>query len=490
MRTKSWKPDETDRRSCPLKNCEESPFETRQSLLDHVFTCPRLAKGFYKCCDCGNFERISKIHTNGCHELPRVSRVANSFRRAGRRLLPSHSLKNHNGGNSATKIQATAKPTPESHWDESSNFSDDSIILAELDNASISEIHGHELPAEFDACNNYPPYGEVLAQYSCSELSTGQDSVHDFDSQLGSMHGPTELSTGRIPTWMIAEHGHQERFLPSRISAGGASDRTHEYYQSQVQADNQHDLLQDRLQHAVHGYTSDGYTSFPKPQSPAAVSSILEFDYSRQLSLSNASRTNTDVSAISFGSVSTSWNSSISSVSTLDSQAGHCEVSPLRFFGEGEADMMFSEPESLEESMEPVELPTSANEYSLPYFGDRSSMMISELESIGESIEPAELPTAFNTSFLGHLDTASFLFQERVELPTTSNASFTSFVSPSPNPRSIPLPQSFSKPAGYPGIGARLHPICSPWSAETLSGPSSTPSAPRNPSSKYKCPCG
>jgi hypothetical protein len=496
VRPNSGKINETEKLSCPLKNCEESPFETRDSLLDHIYTCPRLAKGFYKCCDCGNFERISKIHTKGCHELPRVSRVANSFRRAGRRLLPSHSVKNHNGGKSATKIQATAKPmaelaTPESHWDGSSNFSDDSISLAELDNASISEIHGHELLAEFDACNNYPPYGEVLAQHSCSELSAGQDSVHDSNSQLGSTHGPIELSTGGISAWMIAEHGRQERFLPSRISAGGASDRTHGYYQSQVQADNQHDLLQDRLQHVVHCYTSNGHTSFPELQSPPALSSISEFDYSSQLSLSNASRTDTDVSAISFGSFSTSWNSSISIVSTLDSQAGHCEVSPLRFFEGGETDMMFLEPESLEESMEPVELPTSSNEYSPTYFGDRSKLTISELESIGESIEPAELPTAFNTNFLGYLDTASYLFQDRVELPTSSNASFPSSVSPSPNQRSFHLPQSFSKPAGSPGIGARRHPICSPWSAETLSDPSSsTPSAPRNPSSKYKCPCG
>jgi hypothetical protein len=478
-----------------LKNCDESPFETLHSLLDHVYTCPRLAKGFYKCCDCGNFERISKIHTKGCHELPRVSRVANSFRRAGRRLLPSHGVKDHNGGKSGTKIQATAKPmaelaTPESHWDGRSNISDDSNRLAELDNASISEIHGHELPAEFDACNNYLPYSEILAQHSCSELSAGQASVHDSESQLGSTHGPIELSTGGTTTWMIAEHGSQESFLASRISAGGAPDRTHEYYQSHVQADNQHDLLQDRLQDPVHCYTSDGHTGFPKLQSPPAISSISEFDYSSQLSLSNASRTNTDVSAVSFGSFSTSWNSSISSVSTLDSQAAHCEVSPLRFLEEGEADMMFLEPESLEESMEPVELPTSSNEYSLTYFGDRSSLIISELESIGESIEPAELPTA-NTSSLGHLDTASFLFQERVELPTSSNAPFPSFVSPSPNPRSFPLPQSFSKPAGFPGLGARLNPICSPWSAATLSGHfSSAPSAPRNPSSKYKCPCG
>ena len=478
-----------------MKNCEESPFETRQSLLDHVFTCPRLAKGYYKCCDCGNFERISKVHTNSCHELPRVARVANSFRRAGRRLLPSHSIKNHNDSKSATKIQTTAKPiaelaTPESYWDGRSNSSDDSISLAELGNASTSEIHRHELLAEVGACNNYLSYGEALAQPSCSELIAGQASVHDSNSQLGSTHGPIELSTGGISTWMIAEHGRQEIFLPSRISAGGPSDRTHGHYQSQVQADNQHDLLQDQLQHAVHCYTSDGHTSFPNLQSPPAVSSISEFDYSSQLSFSNASRTNTDVSAISFGSFSTSWNSSISSVSTLDSQAGHCEVSPLRFFEEGEADMMFLEPESLEESMEPVELPTSSNEYSLAYFEDRSSLIISELESVTESIEPAELPTAFNTSSLGHLDTASSFFQERVELPTSSNASFPSFVSPSPNPRSFPLPQSFSKPAGSPDIGARLHPICSPWSAETLSGPSSTPSAPRNPSSKYKCPCG
>jgi hypothetical protein len=494
IRTKSRKIDETERRSCPLKDCEESSFETLDSMLDHVYTCPRLAKGFYKCCDCGNFERISKIHTKGCHELPRVSRVANSFRRAGRRLLPSHSTKNHNGGKSATKIQATAKqmaelPTPESHWDGSSNISEDSIRLVELDSARISEIYGLEL-AEFDASNNY-----LLAQHSCSELSACQDSVHASDSQFGSTHGPVELSTGDMATWMITEHGRQETFLPSRFSAGGASDSTHGYYQSRVQADNQHGLHQDQLRNAVLGYTSDGHTGFPKCQSPAAVSPISEYDYSSQLSLSNASRTNTDVSAISFGSFSTSWNSSISSVSTLDSNAGHCKVSSVRFFEEADADLMFSEPEPLEESIEPVELPTSSNDYSLTYFGDGSSLMISEPESvgesIGESIEPAELPTAFNTGSLDHLETASCLFPDKVELPISSNASFSRFVSLSPNPQRFPLSQGFSKPVETPGIGARLHPICSSGSAETLSGPfSSTPPAPRNPSSKYKCPCG
>lgn len=477
VRTKSRKIDETERRRCPLKDCEEPPFETLGSMLDHVYTCPRLAKGFYKCCDCGNFERISKIHTKGCHGLPRALRVANSFRRAGRRLR----------GKSATKIQSS----PESRWDGISNNSDHSISLAELDNASISEIHGLELLAEFDACNNYIPYGDVLAQHSFSELSADQDSVHDSDSQLGRTHGPIELSTGDIPTWAIAEHGHQESFLPSRTPAGHASDRTHEYYQSRVQADSQHDLLQDQLQNAVYGYASDGDTSFPISQSPAAVSPISEYDYSSQLSLSNASRTNTDVSAISFGSFSTSWNSSISSVSTLDSQAGHCKVSPVRFFEETNANLMFSEPESLEESTKPVELPTSSNDFSLTSFGDGSCQMLSELEPIVESIKPVELPTAFNVSPLGHCDTASFLFQERVELPTSSYASFPSFISPSPNPPSLHLPQSSSKQAGSPSIEDRLHPTCSPWSAETLSGPSSSaPPAPRNPSSRYKCPCG
>jgi hypothetical protein len=106
--------------------------------------------------------------------------------------------------------------------------------------------------------------------------------------------------------------------------------------------------------------------------------------------------------------------------------------------------LMFSEPESLEESTKPVELPTSSNDFSLTSFGDGSCQMLSELEPIVESIEPVELPTAFNASPLGHCDTASFLFQERVELPTSSYASFPSFISPSPNPPSLHLPQSSS----------------------------------------------
>lgn len=496
VRTKSSKIDEIERRSCPLKGCEESAFERLDSMLDHVYNCPRLAKGFYKCCDCGNFERISKIHTKGCHELPRVSRVANSFRRAGRRLLPSHNTKNHNGGKDATKIQATATataelPAPESHWEASSNTSEDSISLVELDSASISEIHGLELLAEFDACGNHLCCGEVLAQHSCSELSACQDSVHASDSQLGSTQSSVQLSTGGISTWIFTEHGRQETFLPSRSYSDGASDRTNEYYQSRVQADNQHDLFLNQPGNAVLGYTSDANTCFPKFQSPAGVSPISKFDYSSQLSLSNASRTNTDVSAVSFGSFSTSWNSSISSVSTLDSQAGYCKVSPVRFFEDGEADLMFSEPESLEDSTEPVELPTLFNDYSLTYFGDGSNFMISELDSVGESIEPAELPTSFNTSSLGHLDTASMLFPEKGALPISSNAFFPSFVSPNPNPQSFLLPQSFSKPARSRDIEARIDSKYSPRSGGTLSGPSSsTPPAPREPLLIYKCACG
>jgi hypothetical protein len=531
VRERSQNLDETERRTCPLKDCEEPPFETLGAMLQHVQTCPRLAKGSYKCCDCRRFERISRIHNNGCHEH-RFSMVAKSSLRRAKRLLSSHGPKNRNGSENAMGRQTAPGsmaelPTPaELSCDISPDMPENFTgFAAELDTFSIPEIYGLEMPAEFATYDRYLPYGEMASQESCSELSAGHDSAYVSDLQLCTVHVPVELDTFGASTRMIVENGHLENSRPALSSASDAPERTYGNYSSQTQADDRQHLLHERVESAGHHYTSYDRTRLPEIRSPV-VSPISPSDYPTCFSFSNpgSSRTNTEVSALSFGSFSTSRDTSMSSVSSSVSQVGHYKQRPVRFFEEeeeGGANLLFSEPESLDDSIEPVELPTCADTYALNYFGEESNSMFSEPESIIEnpveavelptsysltyfeersnlicsepefmvdSVKPAELPTSSNVYFASCFENGPSLMP--VELPTPFNAYSHHFKSPASIPRSLSLLQRVSDPARPRDIEAQHHPKRSPRSATTHSDPSSPPPIANDTLSKYKCHCG
>jgi hypothetical protein len=203
---------------------------------------------------------------------------------------------------------------------------------------------------------------------------------------------------------------------------------------------------------------------------------------------------------------------------------GYYKQPPARFFAEeeGGANLLFSEPESLDDSIEPVELPTLMEPYSLSYFGDESNLIFAEPASIVEelieevelpasyslthlgkgsnlifsepeltvdSFEPVELPTPSNTGFLSCFEEGSSLMS--VELPTPFNSRSHHSNSPTSIPKSLSLPQSFSEPARLRNIEARPHPKSSPRAVTTHSDPSpSPPPVAGDSSSKHKCPCG
>jgi hypothetical protein len=201
VRKVSQKIGETERRTCPLEACEAAPFDTHDAMLQHVYTCPHLARGSYKCCECGKSERISKIHTDGCHELRRFSTVRNSLRRA-KRLLSSHGPKTRNASECAPNKQMISEkiavlPTQTDSYN--TRPSDLHPACTELEAFWTPEIHELEM-AMSAACGNSLIFD--LPQITCSELSARHDHAQvSEDHQPEMEHAPVELSTGYNSTW-------------------------------------------------------------------------------------------------------------------------------------------------------------------------------------------------------------------------------------------------------------------------------------------------
>jgi hypothetical protein len=493
IRKKSHNIDETERRTCPLKECEKTPFDTHDAMLEHVYTCRHLAKGSYKCCDCGKFERISRIHTNGCHELRRFSSVANSLRRA-KQLLSSHSPKSRNGSQCATNSQITFEkiavlPTPQDNRPVDT-FLDPTGLASELDAPWIPEIHELDIPAECAAYDNYMPYHQYVgaqSQNACAELSASHGSAHVSNHQLHSEHAPAELSSAYNSTWTPAEDRRQPNSQHFQSLTYSFSERTY--------GDRQH-FPQDQFENAGHSYTSYDEAGVSKVQSP--VSPISAHDYPTSSLSSSASRTNTDVSGVSLGSFYPSRDTSMSSFSSLSSRPEYYEKLPFRFLADGRENLIFSEPESMEEHVHPAELPTSANANPLNWFGEESSLIVSEPEAMEEPIQPVELPTSSNASSLAHFEgDPNWMFMPEligdfvtpVEMPTYSNKYSPHFNSAASIPQCFPAQYGTSEAIQSQDIEAQIPPKRSSPHSTRLCDPSSPP-VPIAPQSKYKCSCG
>jgi hypothetical protein len=157
-----------------------------------------------------------------------------------------------------------------------------------------------------------------------------------------------------------------------------------------AQANDDRHLPTQEFESVDYPYTSYGYTSLHGLQSPSS-SPISEYDNRNSFSTANVeSRTNTDVSAISMTSNPPSSHTSRSSFDSIYSRVEHCEKPPARFFNDG-SDLLFSEPESVEEPVQPAELPTSSNSYTpKPTLGHSSPKCFAFNEGF---ISPAQLST-------------------------------------------------------------------------------------------------
>jgi hypothetical protein len=493
IRKKPKNIDETERRTCPLKDCEKTPFDTHDAMLEHLYTCRHLAKGSYKCWDCGKFERISRIHTNGCHELRRFSSVADSLRRA-KQLLSSHSHKNRNGSQCATNSQATSEkiaelPTPQDNRPVDT-FLDPTGLASELDAPWIPEIHELDIPAECAAYDNYMPYHQYVgaqSQNACAELSASHGSAHVSNHQLYSEHAPAELSSAYNSTWTPAEDRRQPNSQHFQSLTYSFSERTY--------GDRQH-FPQDQFENAGHSYTSYDEAGVSKVQSP--VSPISAHDYPTSSLSSSASRTNTDVSGVSLGSFYPSRDTSMSSFSSLSSRPEYYEKLPFRFLADGGENLIFSEPESMEEHVHPAELPTSVNANPLNWLGEESGLIVSEPEAMEELIQPVELPTSSNASSFAHFEGGpNWMFMPELigdpvtpaEMPTYSNKYSPHFNSAASIPKCFPAQHGTSEAIQSQYIEAQIPPKRSPPHSTGLCDPSSPPVS-IAPQSKYKCSCG
>ncbi|KAH8687875.1 hypothetical protein BGZ60DRAFT_394712 [Tricladium varicosporioides] len=85
IRPKSPKLSKDQKLSCPIIECPyaEKPFKTVDDMLEHVYTCDHLTKGYlkgrYNCSECGREERISRCHKSGCNNKSSCKdRIVNS----------------------------------------------------------------------------------------------------------------------------------------------------------------------------------------------------------------------------------------------------------------------------------------------------------------------------------------------------------------------------------------------------------------------------
>ncbi len=486
VRKVSQKIGENERRTCPLEACKAAPFDTHDAMLQHVYTCPHLARGSYKCCECGKSERISKIHTDGCHELRRFSTVRNSLRRA-KRLLSSHGPKTRNASECAPNKQIISEkiavlPTQTDSYN--TIHSDLHLACTELEALWTPEIHELEM-AMSAACANSLIFDQP--QITCSELSARHDHAQvSQDHQPEMEHAPVELSTGYNSTWKPAANESQQNSRQPQSLSDGVPART---------LDVQQDWPQDHFEVSSRYTTLLDGTGLTEIRSP--VSPISWHDHSSCLSLSSsATRTNTDTSAVSSGSFYSTRETSMSSISSFNPQPEDHEKPALRFFTESGVSMMFSEPEPMGESIEPMELPTFANTHCRNWFGEVSGSVFSEPEAMEEPAEliAANLPISPSAPqlpyLLDELNARVPMIElmgdsvQPVELPSHSKSHFSQ--------RNEAL-KSTKEPLcmGIPpwNTGAQILSKLSPIPLTGLSDPSPPPVS-KDPSSKYKCSCG
>jgi hypothetical protein len=137
VRTNSLDIDEIERRTCPLRGCEQI-FETPRVMPLHVCRRPQLSKGTYKCFECGKFEKVSKCHVEGCSG--QFYSVKPPLGMAKRLLSPRQPKDRH-------------------------------------------PIRGYEVPAQSPGFDSHPPCNGVQAQVAILDPNAGHDiSSHNFES--------------------------------------------------------------------------------------------------------------------------------------------------------------------------------------------------------------------------------------------------------------------------------------------------------------------
>jgi hypothetical protein len=229
--------DDVRRRTCPLIECEKS-FINEEAMLQHVYECPRLSKGMYRCSGCGQEERISRFHTNGCHDLhpgkDKLFTVANSLRLAkkifsphgpkGRRVVESQPLRREIITQEHVELHEISGAS-----DAKVSELDTATSLTELDTAwrdnphgYIQELQGCDLPAELRGNHQYicEPLQDGPAELAC------YDYTNLLDSRQDSNWGPTEsYVTNRIENTEHSVHRQCSHIWVSPLPFGNESIR-------------------------------------------------------------------------------------------------------------------------------------------------------------------------------------------------------------------------------------------------------------------------
>lgn len=145
-------------------------------MLQHVYECPHLSKGTYKCPGCNKDERISKFQADGCLVQrcgkDKLFTIANSLRLA-KRIFSPHGPK----GRRPTEIQTIQHQSiPQSYPELPATSATSDVGLSELPvnrSTSIIELHANlrdsedgyiqelqgydDLPAELHGNHHYRP---------------------------------------------------------------------------------------------------------------------------------------------------------------------------------------------------------------------------------------------------------------------------------------------------------------------------------------------
>jgi hypothetical protein len=229
--------NDIQRRTCPLIGCEQQ-FGDQDAMLEHIYGCLRLWKGWYRCAGCGQPERISKCYTNeDCRGLhlakDKLFTVANSIRLAKRFL--SHASKGRRVAESLPMEREILPKDPVERGPAASEGGlaelavDTNTSLNELDtgidlrndlHGFVRELQGSVLPAELCGDDEYIWSGHFPSQNGLAELGTPYNYTKFPDGHQDSRYAPAGIYVpSPIRTTELTRHHQHFHSWPSSLAS-------------------------------------------------------------------------------------------------------------------------------------------------------------------------------------------------------------------------------------------------------------------------------
>ncbi|CAG8953549.1 hypothetical protein HYFRA_00010006 [Hymenoscyphus fraxineus] len=96
---------------CPLVKCTAAKFQDERELLEHLYSCPLLQNGYYKCPHCEKEVKIRRFHGDSCPETHSCKeRIVSAISPLTRLLSPRASKAQHPWEHTRNEMEIERKP--------------------------------------------------------------------------------------------------------------------------------------------------------------------------------------------------------------------------------------------------------------------------------------------------------------------------------------------------------------------------------------------